>query len=97
MKLEYKWLVELDVDGPFGGVVGHEYFDTFDEVAMQLNEPPPEECSYIVSFWRHDEYGTASAYVFDGKLPSHFVNIDGDAVAPVPLQFRQQVDRYYGA
>lgn len=94
-KLNYEWLVELATDDPFQDLVDSEYFATFDEVAMVLSEPAPEDHKYLVTLCRNEGNDVAWAFIDEGKLPLNFKDIDGEEIAPVPLRYHQQVDKYY--
>jgi hypothetical protein len=93
--LKYTWLVELATDDPWHDLIDSEYFDTFDEVVMQLNEELPEDHKYLVTLCRNKGADVAWAFIEGGKLPLNFSNIDGDEIAPVPFRFHQQVDKYF--
>lgn len=90
MPVDYEWDVET-VEIESEDIVDHEFCkDYADAKATAATAPGPGHRHDIVLV-RDDDNGRSWAYMEDGKLPSHFSDAYGNAVAKVPKRFTNEV------
>lgn len=96
MAVTYEWAVETttNVDtGEYekGEILDVNHFDTFAEAKEHADGPCWAGCEEVLVLVRDTDSDRAWAYMVDGKLPTHFTDAYGRAVAKVPERYHREV------
>jgi hypothetical protein len=91
MTVSYEWDVEVVQDDDENEVLEHLHQSAFADCQKVAAKPADEGCRHDIVLVRDDDDGRSWAYIEDGKLPSHFEDAGGTAVAKVPQRFHKEV------